>query len=646
MRLTRFLAATAAIVTLSAAAPAIAQSDFVQRAAVPEADELAGQMRSLAANPLDVNALIRAGELTLDMGDATAAAGFFARAERIDPRNGRIKAGLGGLLVLSERPGEALRRFAEAEALGRDPRFYAAQRGLAYDLVGQQERAQRDYRLALRTAPDDETVRRYALSLGISGLREQALEQIDTLLRRSDRGAWRTRAFILAMTGDTAGASRIAASMMPAGMGQGLDPFFERLPQLSAADRAFAVHFGEVRATPQRLADARMTPNFAPLTPEPGRQVILASAVVAAPLDAKAQRRAAKRNKRERGNVQLAAANPPAVPLPQPPTYVAGADTAPVTTLPPVAIAAISPPVDRRLAEVREARSPVQSLDSVSVPVTTVPVPRPSQPIVLADRGATSIFAKPADRVASTNITAVPPEADNRVLPEPTARVPMTDARPIERAADTKPIVVEPAQPEREVTPVQVAAVPTPAPPTSGAQRPPISEDSVLARIVASIVIPGSELEPSRAATVPVAVASPGTAVPSLVDKKLAAAKAAADKKALADKKLATEEKATDKKAADIAKADPARIWVQVAGGANEGSLPKEWAKVRDKAPAAFKGKSGWTTPLRATNRVLAGPFKSSDEARTFVNLIAKSGVSGFMFTSEAGQKIAKLPPK
>ena len=55
---------------------------------------------------------------------------------------------------------------------------------------------------------------------------------------------------------------------------------------------------------------------------------------------------------------------------------------------------------------------------------------------------------------------------------------------------------------------------------------------------------------------------------------------------------------------------------------------------------------TGWTTPLRATNRVLAGPFKTNEDARAFVNALSKEGLSAFVFTSEAGQKITKLPAK
>ena len=83
------------------------------------------------------------------MGDTTAAATFFGRAEKLDPNNPRIKAGWGSLMVRAERPGEALRRFRRPTARVR-PAAFASDRGLAYDLIGQQERAQRDYRLALK----------------------------------------------------------------------------------------------------------------------------------------------------------------------------------------------------------------------------------------------------------------------------------------------------------------------------------------------------------------------------------------------------------------------------------------------------------------------------------------------------------------
>ena len=59
-----------------------------------------------------------------------------------------------------------------------------------------------------------------------------------------------------------------------------------------------------------------------------------------------------------------------------------------------------------------------------------------------------------------------------------------------------------------------------------------------------------------------------------------------------------------------------------------------------------MRGRVGWTTPLRATNRVLTGPFKTDGEARSLVNALGKEGVSAFAFTSEAGQKVTRLAGK
>ena len=84
---------------------------------------------------------------------------------------------------------------------------------------------------------------------------------------------------------------------------------------------------------------------------------------------------------------------------------------------------------------------------------------------------------------------------------------------------------------------------------------------------------------------------------------------------------------------------------MQVAGGANKDDLPKAWAAAQSKAEA-LKGKSAYTTPLRATNRVVTGPFKSDAEAREFVNTLAKQGLSAFPFTSDDGQKMTRLPAK
>jgi tetratricopeptide (TPR) repeat protein len=829
------------ILALAPTAPLAAQyvQPLPQTSPPGDADALADQVRALAANPSDLNALIRAGELALKLEDPTAAATFFARAERIDPRNGRVKAGLGQLLVQSERPGEALRRFAEAESYGARVSGFAADRGLAYDLIGEQERAQRDYRLALKNGPNDETTRRYALSLGISGKREEALALLDPLLRKSDRGAWRARAFILAMSGNRVDAEQIATTMMPAGMSQGLQPFFDRLPTLSPVDRAFAVHFGEVRPSMQRLADARMVPQLPVLGVDPdARELAAAAQARAKPVRAdiaKAEKPAKpKRGRRDPVEVAVQAVAPPvAMSLPAPPAYIGPATAArsyaapgqtnfyvqrlpgaraPVTNYSPVAQAnraaaaatnqyaqpPVAVPVAVPQTQAAPVYQPVQPGGGRVMPLAPLqPQPLPST-AVAQTRWPTRAPTETATRVeaapyatAAVPLGTPPAETATRVVPLPqrveTASLPPRTSLPTPGFSSsgqfTQSVVTPVTRPPAEVatsvegvspapytatvpvtaTPVQVAtaapsvAAPAAVPPAVVKAR---SEDAVLNGIVSKIGVPGAELgvAPVERATAPepapIQMATPSpmqtpepryrpvpeAAVkpepkkfietrptitkakpePVAENKKTTAAKKAADKKALAaekptdedvpadgkkagakkltDKKGAATKKGADedsepatrktadakkkgardkktsdpdidadadtkksgkladkkadaKKAADAKKkepkvVEPSRIWVQVSGGANEGDLPKQWNKLRADKPSAFKNREGYSTPLRATNRILTGPFASETEAQAYVNKLAKQGLSGFLFTSDAGQKVNKLPTK
>lgn len=676
---------------LLAAAPLAAQEVVQALPGTTDADALAADMRRLAGDPRDVDALVDAARLSLRLDDMRAAAALLQRAENVNARDPRVKAGQGSVLVQSERPGQALRYFADADAAGLDPATFAADRGLAYDLTGQQERAQRDYARALRAAPqDDETIRRYALSLGISGQRQRALALLDPLVRRGDRAAWRSQAFVLAMTGDVGGAQRIAATMMPGGA-SGLSAFFERLPTLPATDRAFAVHFGEVRPSPERLADARLAPPVSPLPREP---VALASAQPVS-------RNPDRRGDRAAGDAavtqtELAAIAPPARREPARPALV---PRRPFQQTPMEAAPVV-------LARRAPAPGPVP-VPTVPVPTAPAPASRPAPTILAAAREPAMTVMTTSPPVAvtpepATAIAMIPPPSAQLAAQTPTpAPVELAAAAPAPpplqlAAASTAPAPVSSGSSDSTPAPVQVVAIPPTAPTAAaieGVARPPArpgvaraSEDSILARIIAGLSIPGAELgvaEPARPAPAPAAIVAgpapapaPGRAEPpaqvipqpdktaldrlaaekrtaerkAVADKKaLADRKAAADNKALADRKAAADKKAlAEKEAAEkkIARSNPERIWVQVAGGAYEGDLPKAYAAVKARAPTVFGGRGGYTTPLRATNRVLTGPFRTDSEARAFVNDLKKSGVSAFTFTSEAGQPVKKLGAK
>ncbi len=640
---TRGLAVVLATLPLPGVA---AHAQEVVAAANPDADRLADVVRRLGASPRDLSALIEAGDLSFALGDATAAAAFYKRGEAIDPNNGRIKAGIARILVNGERPGEALRFFEQAQRHGAPMAHYADDRGLAYDLIGEQARAQQDYRLALsqggRDAGElDETRRRYALSLGISGRQEEALAEIDTLLRKSDRGAWRARAFILAMNGDVSGANKIASSMMPRGMAGGLAAFFQRLPTLSPVDRAFAVHFGEVAPTAARLADARMVPALTPLAVAPA-PVQVAAAPVVQPLPQKRLSRSEQR-KRDRA-VQLAAANTPvptAIPTPSRPAATAQPTPVQSTTPTPQMVQTVP-------TTTRAVPDPVPA----AAPSTPERQPVPTQ--------VAQATPAPAPVPATT-------AAPLRSTPTPTQLASAATAAPVPR-------------PARRITPPPLRAVPR------------ISEDSILARIVAGISVPATELgvRPMPGAQRMPVVAPPAPAAATLDEAaqtaernaaadeqkrpRLAAAKRVAQKapvieaeekpvakptpkatdkpldrkaraKELAAEKVKKEVAAKEAAEKKAARAEPERIWVQIASGANAGDLPKAWKGAQGKADA-LAGKRAFSVANRATNRLVTGPFKTEAEARAMVNTLKKQGLSAFTFTSEAGQKMTRLGGK
>ena len=323
--------------------------------------------------------------------------------------------------------------------------------------------------------------------------------------------------------------------------------------------------------------------------------------------------------------------------MPKPPAYVG----APAQ----IAVAPVQPAVTRR--------QPVAVANTITKPATvTAPATQP-----------TRVEARVADHVVAPTAQPIPtparavPVATMPAVPGPTVPVPVSTASQ-QRAVEPPPVRVA------SVTPIVGDG--------GGTRASRTSEDSILARIIAGLSIPASELDvaapvriapppPSRTAVSAAQVVveakakeARDAAARKLVadklaaDKKLSDKKALADRKALAAKKLADAEKAEAAKAAaaekKAARANPARIWVQVAGGAYAGDLTKAWNRVKAKAPAAFAGRRGWTTPLRATNRVLAGPFKTDSEARGFVNQLAKEGVSAFTFASDLGQPVTKLP--
>jgi Flp pilus assembly protein TadD len=241
------LALTAAVTPAAAQAPVYAES--------PE-DSLSRNVRLLAQNPRNFAALIAAGRAALATGDTQTAIGFFGRAQEVSPNSWQPQAGMGAAMVAMGNPSGSMAYFSRAQQLGAAHILIAVDRGLAFDLIGDQAKAQSDYRAALNGADADEARRRLALSLAISRDIKGAAAAIEPLLRRRDPEAVRINAFVLALAGDREGARRTIDAAMP-GAGSRFEPFFKVLPVLRPAEKAAAVHLGEFpKDAAQRYAQA------------------------------------------------------------------------------------------------------------------------------------------------------------------------------------------------------------------------------------------------------------------------------------------------------------------------------------------------------------------------------------------------------
>ncbi|MBO9580948.1 MAG: SPOR domain-containing protein [Sphingobium sp.] len=372
-------------------ATADAQSGAVVQALPPEAavGRLNNNLAKLSRSPQDVEALLGAAQAALDLGDVQAANGFFTRANLVNPNLPAAKLGLAVVELALKQPQEAAANFDAAERLGASAETYLADRGLAYDLTGQQAKAQRDYQAALRAKSGDTKARiRYAVSLGISGKLAEADQMLEPVLRAGDREAWRFRAFIYAMNGKIAEARKITQSVMPKGLADALDPYMVRTPLLTPEQKAAAAHYGDFPANVLRMTAPReqVAVAAAPSPPPPPPVVEPARKD-----DGKKSRNSRDRDKNP-APVAVAVAPPstpaaapsridliPPPPPPPEPVQVARADPPPVRPL-----VSNAPSATARAPIVQPLPQPPARVVAPPVRSTTVPpsAPPPSRPFV------------------------------------------------------------------------------------------------------------------------------------------------------------------------------------------------------------------------------------------------------------------------
>ena len=592
-----------------------AQTDQSQLVRPLGAADLNSNLARLASNPRDVSALIGAGEAALALDDPRAAAGFYARADAIESGNGRIKAGLGRVMLKLQNPAQSLILFDQATRLRYPEATILADRGLARDMTGDQAGAQKDYQAALLRTPDDaETIRRYAASLGISGQVEASDRVMQPLFFKSDRAAWRYRAFILAMNNRQADAQKIALQTMPAQLAAAITPYMQKMPYLTPAQKAAAVHFGHFPAQVGTTIAAVIPTPLAPGSAAPAIARTAPTLVAAAPTktpprresasDRRARRAEERRQRLDATRLARADTTSPALmPTPSPATPVPAQakQLAAAQPLPPAPAPAPTPTP----MQARPATTPVQTVQST-------PTPLPAQPVRQTETPDRAVQGPPAPGLDS-----------------------------VATAQRTTPPASQPALAQSLPSPV-VQAVPT-APNPAASQQPDPQATRTLADIIRAIDVPASERQSSVAAVdlteIQVLQAARRT------ERKLAAASEAEKVKKAAVAKAKAEADAKAKKEAEEKKrlaANPSRNWLQIGVGSSKSALGFTMKGLRKKYDS-LGAQDAWSAAWGRTNRLLVGPFPSFARAKAVEDKIKAGGGDAFAWKSDAGEVVERL---
>lgn len=540
----------------------------------------------LARDPRDVGALIDAGDAARKLGDFDAAVGFYRRADVISTGNPRIKAGLASALMQSGDPLAAIPAFAEAERVGARPQAIASDRGLAYDLVGDNAMAQRYYAIALAGSSDDDLRMRLAVSQAIAGDVNAAEQTLMPLLRKQDKPGWRTRAFTLAIVGKTKEAVDLAERILPAKLAENVAPYLRYMPRLTKAQQAAAANLGKF---PRASEIGRDEPRIAAYRP-----THLAS--VDAALIPRGQQLGNGKNDASRR----------AGPDSRSKAAKAQAEEA------------------KREAEVAQDRRKA-ALASVEADRIAPPEPKPAIEQNSIELPPVNGELPPA-RLPSPSGVPAPAAITARASGHTEASAPIAA-----RQAQEKPAAVATPAPAPGFDLARVGSTSAPAAPPEVPPQPGPKQLS-LAEIFADLGQPTTQAEAASGA-VDVRKILPAKPKPLEVVKIIEKPKAEA-------KPLAKPKK-------PALPAHPSRIWVQIGVGRDKDAIAFDWRRHTQQAPELFKGREAHVSEMGRTNRILVGPFATLKAANQFVVDLRKAGFQGALpWSSPAGQVVDLLSTK
>ncbi len=596
-----------ALTAMALPVAAVSAQEVVQPLPPAGVSDLNAALRVLARNANDVDALIDAGNASLSVNDIDAAIGFFGRAEELSPGNSRIKLGLALAYIRKQRPIDALRLFEEAEAAGLSTLALAGDRGLAYDLVGDNASAQRQYRSALSNpglspVEQAELRQRLAFSHAIAGDRAGFETALAPLLGQNSPMAFRVRAFALAILGDADGAVTIARQAMPQGQSARIAPYLRYMPRLTRAQQAAAANLGVFPEASQIGRDTPLVAQYA------GSRGTAASS--SAPMPAAA-------------GANLAPQGPPLGQAPAAQSETSASvrvgQAAPDTRPRSERRSRREPGVSRTASDVlyraratrQQRASRAENTPAATGAPPAAPLTRPSTiPSATAAQSAPATSQVPSIAVRTTGeLPAIATRKVEDAIPQSTSIVPSPGEAPAIVAA-TIPAAAQ-------------ATASEPAPVTVIRTTQPVVQD-----VPASVASAFADLD---------LTANAGrTATPSAVD--ISAIRPPREKPAPPEAMAAPIEEA--KPAPPV---NPRRFWAQVATGRDRDALAFDWRRIQRRSADILNGKNGFVAKWGGTNRLLAGPFDSSRAANQAVAALKEAGIDSFAFTSAAGEAVDPL---
>lgn len=550
--------------------------------------DLSTALKALARNSQDVDALVAAGAAAVRLDDYDAALGFLGRAQSISPNDPRIDASLATMALRKDQPVEALNLFDKAEKAGLAMDSYAADRALAYDLVGNNIRAQQLYKQALSADSGNEELRRkLAMSQAISGDRAAAEATLLPMLQKQDLAAYRTRAFALAVMGDTEEAVSIAKTILPKTLSDRIAPYLRYMPRLTKAQQATAANLGKF---PDADKIGREDPAL--------RQFADAGQAAVPALQA-----STTRSGTGRANVETATADTKRSSSSSKARTRAERNSDRLT------------PAGRQMGSRTVERQPAAAQVA---PGRTPIAPEPEQVAAVPPRTSgelppvqsASVVSPPLAAAQSTPVpTETAVQQDTGLAPSPQVAAELQKMR-------SEPVVQTIPQQASALVPQQSAPAPAPVRPVPEKQ----AEMETLSSAFSDFTLPPKDQRAVPSGAVDITKIEPAREKPKV--------------------KTPPTPKDPPKPKPP---AFPSRNWVQVATGKNVSAFRFDWKRISKKADGLLDGKKTYTAKWVEANRLLFGPFPKEADAQNMVKELKKKGVDAFTFTSAEGEEIKPL---